>query len=63
MSRIKCATFPIQNECKAEEWGKGPLSCVRIKWMTPEKHILFVYTGCLKENTADKYGHTKRRYN
>ena len=21
------------------------------------------YTGCLKENTADKYGHTKRRYN
>ena len=20
-------------------------------------------TGCLKENTADKYGHTKRRYN
>ena len=24
---------------------------------------LFWYTGCLKENTADKYGHTKRRYN
>ena len=22
-----------------------------------------INAGCLKENTADKYGHTKRRYN
>ena len=23
----------------------------------------YIYTGCLKENNSDKYGHTKRRYN
>ena len=27
------------------------------------KGLCPVNTGCLKENTADKYGHTKRRYN
>ena len=26
-------------------------------------YVRDIYTGCLKENTADKYGHTKRRYN
>ena len=40
------------------------LNMFRTKDQIDENIIeIITHTGCLKENTADKYGHTKRRYN